>query len=206
MPPDARLSLSAVSKSYGRTTVLRDVHLDVPAGALVGVVGENGAGKSTLLRIAVGQLAPDAGRVVRSATLGYCPQQVRVDDALTVEQHLRLFQAAYRLPDLHRAEELLDLFGLASSRRRRLGVLSGGTRQKLNLTLALMHDPRLLILDEPHQGFDWDNYERFWALTERLRDGGCSIVVVSHLLHDQSRFDTVHKLSEGSLHLERAAV
>ncbi|MFQ6198589.1 MULTISPECIES: ABC transporter ATP-binding protein [Streptomyces] len=205
MSRQERLRLSGVHKSYGRTPVLRGVSLSVPAGSLVGVVGENGAGKSTLLRIAVGQLAPDRGRAERAGTLGYCPQRVRLDEALTVGQHLRLFQAAYRLPDLGRANELLETFRFADCRQRRTRELSGGTRQKLNLTLALMHTPDLLILDEPHQGFDWDAYERFWAVMEKLRNSGCAIVVVSHLLHDQDRFDTLHHLRAGSLHPERRA-
>ncbi|RCH64910.1 ATP-binding cassette domain-containing protein [Streptomyces sp. SDr-06] len=196
-PP--RLLLSDISKSYGPIQVLDGVDLTVPPGALVGVAGENGTGKSTLLRIAVGQLAPDRGSIARSGVLGYCPQRIHLDDTLTVAQHLRLFQAAYRLADLDRAGELLDVLNFADSRHQRLGRLSGGTRQKLNLTLALMHTPDLLILDEPHQGFDWTTYERFWALVNQLRGDGCAIVVVSHLLHDQARFDTIHHLRAGRL-------
>ncbi|MGK5498155.1 ABC transporter ATP-binding protein [Streptomyces sp. URMC 125] len=195
----SRLRISGVWKAYGRRQVLRGADLDVPAGALVGVVGSNGAGKSTLLRIAVGQLTPERGTVVRTGSLGYCPQLSVLNDTFTVLQHLRLFQVAYRLPALERARELMELLGFADCLHRRAGELSGGTRQKLNLLLALMHDPQLLVLDEPYQGFDWDTHQRFWALADRLRGEGRSIVVVSHLLHDLHHFDAVRHLREGRL-------
>ncbi|MFH9424677.1 ATP-binding cassette domain-containing protein [Streptomyces sp. NPDC017529] len=189
-------------KSYGRRQVLCGADLDVPPGALVGVVGENGAGKSTLLRIAVGQLTPDRGTVARTGAVGYCPQHAVLNDSFTVMQHLRLFQVAYRLPTLARAHELMELLAFADCGRQRTGELSGGTRQKLNLLVALMHDPQLLVLDEPYQGFDWDTHQRFWALAARLRDAGRSIVVVSHLLHDLHHFDAIGHLREGRLDVE----
>ncbi|MFE0801329.1 ATP-binding cassette domain-containing protein [Streptomyces sp. NPDC058812] len=195
-----RLHMAAVHKAYGGRGVLRGADLAVSAGTLAGVVGENGSGKSTLMRIAVGQLVPDQGTVRRFSALGYCPQQAVVNDTLTVAQHLRLFQIAYRLPRLDAAWELVDLLGFTAERRTRAGELSGGTRQKLNLTLALMHDPPLLVLDEPYQGFDWDTHQRFWRLADRLRSRGRSVVVVSHLLHDQQHFDSVHHLRDGRLH------
>ncbi|MFH8293801.1 ATP-binding cassette domain-containing protein [Streptomyces sp. NPDC018059] len=193
------MRIEGVWKSRGRSQVLRGVDLTVPAGALVGVVGENGAGKSTLLGVAVGELAPDRGAVLRAGSVGYCPQRAVVNDTLTVEQHLRLFQVAYRLPTLTRAQELMDTLAFADCLHRRAGALSGGTRQKLNLLLALMHDPDLLLLDEPYQGFDWDTHQRFWDLAARLRDAGRSIVVVSHLLHVREHFDAVVHLHEGRL-------
>ncbi|MEU0227562.1 ABC transporter ATP-binding protein [Streptomyces sp. NPDC006284] len=204
MVPDRRLHLSNVHKAYGRRSVLRGVDFTVRSGTLTGVVGENGSGKSTLLRIAVGQLTPSRGTVRRSSALGYCPQQAVVNDTLTVAQHLRLFQVAYRLSDLRRARELVELLGFADERDTQVGRLSGGTRQKLNLTLALMHDPPLLVLDEPYQGFDWDTHQRFWHLAGRLRSEGRSVVVVSHLLHDLHHFDVVHQLSDGRLHPQGA--
>ncbi|MEN2417062.1 ABC transporter ATP-binding protein [Streptomyces rimosus] len=197
-----RLRIRGVWKAYGRRQVLRGADLDVPPGALVGVVGENGSGKSTLLRIAVGELTPDTGTVSRAGAVGYCPQRAVLNDSFTVLQHLRLFQVAYRLPTLARAHELINLLAFAGCERLRPGELSGGTRQKLNLLLALMHDPQLLVLDEPYQGFDWDTHQRFWALAAGLRDAGRSIVVVSHLLHDLHHFDAVGHLREGRLSFE----
>ncbi|MGW7427708.1 ATP-binding cassette domain-containing protein, partial [Streptomyces sp. NPDC054813] len=115
-----RLRINGVCKAYGDRQVLRDVDLDVPAGALVGVVGENGAGKSTLLQIAVGHLAPDRGTVTRAGAVGYCPQRAVLNDAFTVGQHLRLFQMAYRMPTLERVGELMELLALTGCRRQQV--------------------------------------------------------------------------------------
>jgi ABC-2 type transport system ATP-binding protein len=195
----AVLRMRDLRKSYGRRQVLRGVTLDLWPGQLVGIVGENGAGKSTLLRILVGDLALDSGAVECRGVLGHCPQETVLHDAFTVEQHLRFFQVAYGLDSLHRAFELLEILRCTEYRQARLGTLSGGTRQKLNLALALMHDPQVLLLDEPYQGFDWETYLRFWELAATLRDRGCSILVVSHLAYDTARLDFLYRLDAGTL-------
>jgi ABC-type multidrug transport system ATPase subunit len=185
-----------VQKTYRRHRVLRGVDLCVPAGALVAVVGENGAGKSTLLRVLAGTLVADAGTVQVHGRLGYCPQEPVLNGALTVEQHLRYFAAAYRT-GLARADELLDTLGFASYRGRAADELSGGTRQKLNLTLALIHDPDVLLLDEPYQGFDWETYLRFWELVGTLRERDRAVVVITHLVFEEDRFDRLYELRDG---------
>jgi len=193
------IAARGVEKSFGRRPVLRGVDLEVPAGALVAVVGENGAGKSTLLKILAGTLAADAGGVELRGTLGYCPQEPVLNGALTVGQHLRYFAAAYRLSSLDRAEELLDALHFGGYRDRPVEELSGGTRQKLNLTLALVHDPAVLLLDEPYQGFDWETYLRFWELVDGLRERGRSVVVITHLVFEEERFDRLYRLREGRI-------
>ncbi|GAA0394135.1 ABC transporter ATP-binding protein [Streptomyces luteireticuli] len=194
-----------VHHSYGRRPVLRGIDLTLRPGTVAGIVGENGAGKTTLLRILSGELAPDRGTVVHTGRLGYCPQHVMLNDALTVRQHLDFFEAAYGLGDLDRARDIMGSLRLTGYDDERAGVLSGGTRQKLNLTLALMHDPHVLLLDEPYQGFDWDTYRRFWDLTGALRASGRSVLVVSHLAHDAARLDELWRLHDGLLHAGTAA-
>ena len=193
------LQAREVSKAYRRHQVLRGVDLAVAPGQLVAVVGENGAGKSTLLKILAGTLAADGGSVRLAGTLGYCPQDPVVNDNLTVEAHLRYFAAACRLPNLDRADELVRRLGYAQLRQEAAGTLSGGTRQKLNLTLALMHDPDVLLLDEPYQGFDWETYLRFWDLVGDLRARRKAIVIITHLVFEQDRFDLLADLSGGRL-------
>ena len=141
--------------------------------------------------------------MARSTTdgrIGYCPQDVVLNNSLTVRQHLEFFKAAFALADLRRAEEIMETLNFSEYLDELAGVLSGGTRQKLNLTLALMHDPQVLLLDEPYQGFDWDTYQRFWDLATHLRDAGRSVLVVSHLTYDTERLDELWQLSKGTLH------
>ncbi|WP_187689274.1 ABC transporter ATP-binding protein [Nocardia wallacei] len=188
-----------VRHSYGRRSVLRGIDFVLPTGALVGIVGENGSGKSTLLKVLSGELRPDRGVVRHRRRFGYCPQQVVLNDAFTVRQHLDLFAAAYAIPDLRRAEETMEILRFSEYAGERVATLSGGTRQKLNLTLAVMHDPQVLLLDEPYQGFDWETYLRFWELVAQFRDDGGSVLVVSHLAYDTGRFDQVWRLRDGVL-------
>ncbi|HEY1389762.1 MAG TPA: ABC transporter ATP-binding protein [Ktedonobacterales bacterium] len=196
------LSAESIAKAYGhlrRRIVLRDITFTVAPGALVGVVGENGAGKSTLLKILAGELRPDRGRVALDGALGYCPQEAILNETLTVAQHLDYFAAAYGIRNLRRANELVEQLAYPQYRSTRVAALSGGTKQKLNLTLALMHDPQVLLLDEPYQGFDWETYLRFWDLAADLRSRGCAVLIISHLLFDQQRFDALYQLQNGRL-------
>ena len=193
------LEAQGIRKSFGRHHVLAGVDLAVPAGDMVAVVGENGSGKSTLLRILAGDLRPDSGRVRTSGRVGYCPQAVVLDDALTVDQHIRYFQAAYGIGGAARAEALIARLGYSSSRHQPAGTLSGGTRQKLSLTLALLHEPALLLLDEPYQGFDWETYLAFWDLAGELRAAATAILVITHLVFEQERFDRICHLRAGRI-------
>ncbi len=193
------LAARDISKSFGRRRVLSGLDLEIAAGDLVAVVGENGTGKTTLLRILAGDLRPDAGSITIAGRPGYCPQAVVLDDALTVNQNVRYFQAAYRLASADRADELIERLGFAAARGQRAGTLSGGTRQKLSLVLALMHDPPVLLLDEPYQGFDWETYLAFWELAGELRERGTATVIISHLVFEHDRFDRICHLKEGRI-------
>ena len=199
---------AGVRKSFGhgvwpvrrRVEVLRGADLHVCAGELVGLVGENGSGKSTLIEILVGLLARDGGEVERPGRLGYCPQLPMVWEKLTVDEHFALFARAYGMDDEARdgaAGGLLEELQFSRYRGYRVEQLSGGTRQKLNLALALMHEPELLLLDEPYAGFDWETYLRFWEMSERRRDQGMGILIVSHFLTERERLDRVYTLAGG---------
>ena len=206
------LAVDNVAKSFAagvpwrrrRIPVLRGASLQVNPGELIGLVGENGSGKSTLMQIIVGLLARDAGSVSRPGRLGYCPQQPLLWDKLTVAEHFQLFARAYDLDDEAAAtsrDALLDELGFARYLSYRVEALSGGTRQKLNLALALMHGPDLLLLDEPYAGFDWETYLRFWEMAERRRAGGMGILIVSHLLAERERLTRIYELRDGRCHV-----
>ena len=180
--------------------VLRGASLTVGRGELVGLVGENGSGKSVLMKIIVGLLARDSGALVLIGEIGYCPQLPLVWEKLTVAEHFELFATAYKLDDdaaEQAREELLRELGFERYRSYRVEDLSGGTRQKLNLALALMHDPALLLLDEPYAGFDWETYLRFWEMAKARRERGMAILVVSHLLAERDRLTRVLELRDG---------
>jgi ABC-2 type transport system ATP-binding protein len=185
--------------------VLDGASLEVRPGELVGLVGENGSGKSTLMQIVVGLLKRDGGEVERGGRLGYCPQLPLLWDKLTVDEHFELFARAYGLDDdqLHTsADDLVAELHFERYRGYRVEQLSGGTRQKLNLALSLMHDPALLLLDEPYAGFDWETYLRFWELAERRRDAGMGILIVSHFLTERERLDRIVTLAHGRTTVE----
>lgn len=206
-PGHCVLRAEEVEKSFHRglprrrtVEVLKGTSLMVCEGELVGLVGENGSGKSTLMQIIVGLLARDGGTVWQQRRLSYCPQQPMLWDKLTVDEHFELFARAYGLDEAgreHAVEGLLDELQFERYRRYRVEELSGGTRQKLNLALALMHDPGVLLLDEPYSGFDWETYVRFWEMSERRRDQGMGILIVSHLLAERERLDRVYELRDG---------
>jgi len=202
------LEVAGVTKAFAsappwhrrRVEVLRDATLDVLPGELVGLVGENGSGKSTLMQIIVGLLARDAGTLSAPARLGYCPQQPLLWDKLTVAEHFELFAQAYRLDDRTAStsrDALLEELAFARYLDYRVEELSGGTRQKLNLALALLHDPELLLLDEPYAGFDWETYPRIWEMAERRRADGMGILIVSHLLAERERLTRIYELRDG---------
>jgi len=193
------LAVTDVARTFGRHQVLRGVTFRAHPGEMIGIVGENGAGKTTLLRIVAGLLPASGGHVEVHGRLGYCPQEPQVHAALTVAQNLEWFAAAYRMRDPGPAEALMARLAFQQYRHMLVRDLSGGTRQKLNLVLALMHAPAVLLLDEPYQGFDWETYQRFWALAEESRRAGQTILIISHLFYDLGRFDRVLRLRDGVL-------
>lgn len=180
--------------------VLRGVTFSLSPGSIVGLVGENGSGKSVLMKIITGLMSADAGTVSIFGRLGYCPQEPLLYDRLTSEETFRLFGHAYGLKDAEMqrsAEQYMELLGFGHFRSELVGNLSGGTRQKLNLSIALLHNPSLLLLDEPYSGFDWETYQQFWKLTDSLRTAGTTVLIVSHFIEERSHFDRIVHLKDG---------
>ncbi|HET9518578.1 MAG TPA: ATP-binding cassette domain-containing protein [Actinoplanes sp.] len=207
VPAPVVLAASAITKSYRRgmwprrrRPVLRGADLTVYAGEVVGLVGENGSGKSTLMKILVGALAADDGTVTRHGRVGYCPQEPLVYGRLTCDEHFDLFAHAYGLSTAQAAasrQALYEDLGFARYAATRADQLSGGTLAKLNLALALLPDPDVLLLDEPYAGFDWDTYQKFWGLVARHRAAGRSVLIVSHFVVDEDRFDRIVEVRDG---------
>ena len=202
------LAASGIEKSYRRGIwpvrrehqVLRGASLALYPGEVAGLVGENGAGKSTLMKILVGALAPDAGSIIRNGRLGYCPQEPVVYERLTCDEHFELFGHAYGMTPAAERRSRRDLYGALGFERyaaTRASQLSGGTLAKLNLALALLADPAVLLLDEPYSGFDFDTYLKFWDLVAQRRKAGRSVLIISHFVTDEERFDRIVTLRDG---------
>ncbi len=212
-PP--RLLVEHVAKAYitrgiwpltRRNQVLTDASLEVPAGEIVALVGANGSGKSTLMMIVAGVLERDAGQVSVNGRMGYCPQQPVLYEKLTVAETFRLFGVAYGMSDAAiegRRQELMAALEFGEYRDYRIEHLSGGTRGKLNLAVALLHDPEVLLLDEPYAGFDYETYLRFWEMSEEMAQRGCAILVISHFVEQQERFHRIYRVKGGRCERER---
>jgi ABC-2 type transport system ATP-binding protein len=174
------------------------VSLEARAGEAVAIVGENGAGKSTLLGICAGLVRADSGQVHVAGRVGYCPQQPGLFDLLSADEHLALFAPGLGLSReraLVEGRRLLAELGFPVDDGAQTRRLSGGARQKLNLALALLGDARVLLLDEPYQGFDHGAYVSFWEHVDRWRAEGLAVVIVTHLLADTGLVDRVVELA-----------
>jgi len=197
--PAPLLTVTGLAKSYRRRPVLCDVGLQAYPGQVIAVTGENGSGKTTLLRICAGLETADTGTIHRRAAAGYCPQEPALFDLLTPAEHLALF-AGGRAEAAAEGRELLASLGVPLQARTLVRDLSGGARQKLSLALALLGQPRLLLLDEPYQGFDQGSYLDFWHHASAWRRQERAVVVVTHLLTELHRADQVlelHNLAQG---------
>lgn len=196
------LGAENIVKSFGKKEVLKGITFEMKEGELYGIVGENGCGKSTLLKIIIGEWKANEGKITANGSIGYCPQKPLIFPQLTVEEHFKYFGAAYELNKKSRqltTDYFLHYFNFEKHKNEKVEILSEGTKQKLNLSLALLHKPELLILDEPYNGFDWETYLRFWDLSEELLKKGCTILIVTHLQTEKKRFNRIFNLKNGYL-------
>ena len=191
------LRLTNVSARRGGRTVLSGISLTIHRSEVVAVVGANGAGKSTLLQLCAGLLRASGGSIERTPNFGYAPQLDSLAPLLTVDEHLRLFGAARGIRQgrsISTGRRLLTRLGWTARGDQTAGTLSGGTQQKLNVALAQLDAPDLLLLDEPYQGLDALAYEDLWALISAWRASGAGVLLVTHLLRDVDLVDRVIEL------------
>jgi ABC-type multidrug transport system ATPase subunit len=192
------LRAAGICHRYGERRILDQVSLEIDRGERVAIIGENGAGKSTLMRICARLLTPQEGTLQIEGRVGYCPQIPGLHELLTADEHLALFSPALgltRTEGVRRGRRLLGEFGFPAGERAQVRHLSGGSEQKLNLALALLGGARLLLLDEPYQGFDHGSYMNFWDHVARWSAEGIAVVVVTHMLQDQALVDRVVALT-----------
>jgi ABC-2 type transport system ATP-binding protein len=193
----AHLSARGVSRVYGSRVALHETDVELRAGEVVALIGPNGAGKSTLLGILAGSLAPSAGHVDRAARIGWVPQRPAHYGRLTPHENLRLFARLERAPH-DRADELLEQFELPATTRA--AELSVGNRQRLDVAIALIGRPQVLLLDEPTASLDPEQRARLWEIAAQLRAEGGSILVATHHWEELTgRVDRTLELVDGRM-------
>ncbi len=200
------ISVQSLSKTYGRRAALDGVSFEVPKGEIFGFVGPNGAGKTTTLRILAALLEPTAGRAVIDGAdvvehpdrvhdrLGYMPDFFGVYDQLTAAEYLDFYAACYRQPKARRkkiVDDLLELVGLSDRRDQSVDTLSRGMKQRLCLGRALVHDPAVLLLDEPASGLDPRARVEMREILKELQRMGKTIVISSHILPELTELCTM---------------
>jgi lipooligosaccharide transport system ATP-binding protein len=212
-PPSFAVSMSGVMKRFGAVQAVNGLDLDVPVGACYGLLGPNGAGKSTAMRILTGQAIADAGRTevlgyrlpgqskLARARMGVCPQESNLDVDLVVRDVLSVFARMYRVPRDERpgaVERALAVSGLAPRAGDRAVTLSGGMQRRLLIARALIHEPELVLLDEPTVGLDPQVRQELWSLIVSLRERGATVLMSTHYIEEAERLaDRVAIVSVG---------
>lgn len=200
-----------VVKAYGLKPVLRGLDFDVPQGAFVALLGSNGAGKTTLLRILTSLAKPAAGLVeiagyripgqeaAARGMLGFVAHQPLLYGDLSAEENLRFYSRMYGVESIDgRVDEVLQIVELTRARHELVRAFSRGMQQRLAIARAVLHSPRILLLDEPHTGLDQDAAEALDGLLERLAGAGSTVVMTSHDLPRAARLaDRLDILSQG---------
>src|SRR5689334_22094828 len=215
VPPIPAVQTYGLTRSFGAMTALSALDLTVNQGDLFGFIGSNGAGKTTTLRILATFLAPSGGRaevlghdVVRDAdavrhVIGYMPDFFGVYKDMEVTEYLDFFGACYKIPTAQREKtvnDVLELVGLSEKRGSIIGALSRGMQQRLGLARVLIHDPQLLLLDEPASGLDPRARIEMMAILEELQRLGKTIIISSHILSElQNLCNRVAIIEKGKL-------
>ena len=205
--------MQGVVKRFGSVLALNGLDLQVPSGICYGLLGPNGAGKSTAMRILTGQAVADAGRTrvlgfhlpaeskLARARMGVCPQESNLDVDLRVRDVLSVFARLYRVPPRERdaaVERALVLAGLQARATERAVVLSGGMQRRLLIARALIHQPDLVLLDEPTVGLDPQVRTELWSLILSLREQGATVLMSTHYIEEAERLaDRVAIMSAG---------
>ena len=201
-----------LTKSYGKLVALDHVSLSVPEGSLFGLIGPDGAGKTTLYQILTTLLSPDEGNAIVAgldvakdyrrlrAEIGYMPERFSLYPDLTVMENLRFFAALFGVDINDSLDLIAPIFGqLKEFPNRMAKALSGGMKQKLALSCALIHRPRVLLLDEPTTGVDAVSRSEFWKMLGRLKDMGITVLVSTSYMDEAERCEYVALMNKGKI-------
>ena len=208
------IEIKDFSKKYGETEAVKSINLSVKKGELFGLVGPDGAGKTSLIRTICTLLVPDSGSIlvrgmdvskhipeIRSI-LGYMPQRFSLYQDLTIEQNLKFFADLFQVPENEREERKEQLFQfsrLKPFQKRQAGKLSGGMKQKLALSCALIHTPEILVLDEPTFGVDPVSRQEFWEILRIIQKEGVTILVSTAYMDEADQCDRIALFFDGNI-------
>lgn len=209
------LSIEHLTKSFGTQEVLKDLNLNIRKGEIYALLGKNGSGKSTTIKILCNLLNADGGTILFNDkpldpqsryNIGVAPQEISVYSNLTFKENLYFFGNLYGLKGENlkrRVDELFDVFDLHQHAHKRIDELSGGWKRRINLAVALIHNPDLLILDEPTAGLDIEIRNELWTLIGELKKKGISILLTTHLLEEAENLcDRIGILHNGIIQAE----
>lgn len=206
------ITVSNISKSYGKVTALTDISFDVKPGELFGLIGPDGAGKTTLFRILTTLLLADKGQAVVAGydvlkkyksirnSVGYMPGRFSLYQDLTVEENLNFFATIFGTTIEENYDLIKDIYvQIEAFKTRRAGKLSGGMKQKLALSCALIHKPKVLFLDEPTTGVDPVSRKEFWEMLKRLQQKGITILVSTPYMDEAALCDRIALIQDGKI-------
>jgi len=206
------VAAEALTKRFAESVAVNGLTFSVDRGEIFGLVGPDGAGKTTTMRMLAGVLSPDAGSIVVDSVdvvadpeaakqhISYMPQRFGLYEDLTVDENIRFYADLFEVPSVlreERAARLLAASGMSQFRARLAGQLSGGMKQKLGLTCALVHTPRVVLLDEPTTGVDPVSRRDFWRILYGLRDEGVTILISTAYLDEAERCNRLALLHGG---------
>lgn len=209
------ISFQGIDKGFGPISVLRNLNMEIKEKEIYGFIGKSGSGKTTLLRVLIGYYSIDSGKIIykgrdvtkRSAVIrkvvGFCTQENSFYPELTVKENLRYYGRMYDLSSRKLKEQvnhLLDLTDLKAAKNILAKRVSGGMKRRLDFAISLIHDPEILILDEPTTGLDPIIRKNIWNLIEKIKQDGKTIIVTSHLLdYIEKHCDRVGILNNGRI-------
>jgi ABC-2 type transport system ATP-binding protein len=217
-PPDLVIDVQGITKRFGDRTVVNNIPMQVRRGEIYGFLGPNGSGKTTFLRMLCGLLRPDAGSGrclgfdIRSESIeikkkiGHMTQRFSFYEDLTIEENLDFIARIYGVPERKAAvEKSLERLGMTARRRQLAGTLSGGWKQRLALSACLIHEPKLLLLDEPTAGVDPKARRDFWEEIHQLAASGLTVLITTHYMDEAERCHRLAYIAYGNL-LARGSV
>lgn len=206
------IKIEHVNKSFGKKQVLFDINLDIPYFQILALLGPSGSGKSTLVKMIAGIDSPTNGTVNLLDTtmpnlsimhkIGYMAQSDALYSELTAEENIKFFSSMYKISkskQKQRITEVMELVDLSEHLKKKVKQYSGGMKRRLSLAIALVHEPPILILDEPTVGIDPVLRKSIWAELYKLKDNGTTIIITTHVMDEVEKCDNIGMIRDGKL-------